>query len=98
MAKKKTRREAAMARPAEQLHLKFRTRWRHVLLIDERIRSGQAPNCAALARELEVCRRTVLRDIDFLRDDLGAPVEYDPSRGGYVYTEANWIMPSVRIT
>jgi len=79
-------------------YLKFRTRWRHVLLIDQRIRSGQAPNCRRLAAELEVSRRTVLRDIDFLRYDLGAPVEYDPAQGGYVYTEPNWVMPSVRIT
>lgn len=79
-------------------YMKFRTRWRHVLLIDQRIRSGQAPNCRQLADELEVSRRTVLRDIDFMRYDLGAPVEYDARRRGYVYTEPNWVMPSVRIT
>jgi len=79
-------------------YLKFRTRWRHVLLIDQRIRSGRAPNCPQLAEELEVNRRTVLRDIDFLRDDLGAPVEYDLACGGYIYTEPNWNMPSLRIT
>ena len=79
-------------------YLKFRTRWRHVLLIDERIRSGRTPNCRQLAEELEVSRRTILRDIDFMRYDLEAPVEYDPAKGGYVYTEANWVMPSVRIT
>ena len=39
-----------------------------------------------------------LRDIDFLRYDLGAPIAYDPRRRGYVYTEPNWVMPSVRIT
>ena len=59
---------------------------------------GQAPNCRQLARELEVSRRTVLRDIEFLKSDLGAPVKYDARRRGYVYTEPNWIMPSVRIT
>jgi len=77
---------------------KFRVRWRHVLLIDQQIRSGRSPNCRELAEELEVSRRTVLRDVDFLRYDLGAPVEYNPERKGYVYTEPNWIMPTVRIT
>ena len=77
---------------------KFRVRWRHVLLIDQRIRSGRGPNCRQLAEELEVSRRTVLRDVDFLRYDLGAPIEYDPDRRGYVYTEPNWVMPTVRIT
>ena len=77
---------------------KFRTRWRHVLLIDERIRYGDAPNCQQLAGELEVSRRTILRDIDFLKCDLQAPIEYDPSKRGYVYTEPNWSMPNLRIT
>jgi len=77
---------------------KFRTRWRHVLLIDQQIRSGKAPNCRQLASELEVSRRTILRDIDFLRYDLGGPVEYDASRRGYIYTEPNWDMPGIRIT
>ena len=77
---------------------KFRTRWRHVLLIDQQIRSGKAPNCRQLASELEVSRRTILRDIDFLRYDLGAPVEYDAARRGYIYTEPNWDVPGIRIT
>ena len=81
----------------EATYLKFRTRWRHVLAIDQEIRSGSAPNCTDLAEKLEVCRRTVLRDIDFLRYDLGAPVEYDPSRRGYIYTEPSWTMPNVRV-
>ena len=79
-------------------HLKFRTRWRHILHIDQSIRSGCAPNCGALAGELEVSRRTVLRDIDFLRYDLGAPIEYSPKRRGYLYTEPNWSLPNLRIS
>ena len=79
-------------------YLKFRTRWRHVLLIDQHVRAHRAPNCRELADELEVSRRTVLRDIDFLRYDLGAPIKYDARKRGYVYTEPNWVMPSVRIT
>ena len=97
--KSKRRKHTAADKPKRvRSYLKFRTRWRHVLLIDQRIRSGQAPNCRQLAGELEVSRRTVLRDIEFLRDDLAAPLEYDPRKRGYVYTEPNWDMPSVRIT
>lgn len=77
---------------------KFRTRWRHVLLLDEKIRAGDAPNCAQLAQELEVSRRTILRDIDFMKHDLGAPLDYDPKKRGYIYTEPNWVMPSLRIS
>ena len=96
MEKRRARKAKGAAR--EATYLKFRVRWRHVLLIDQRIRSGPAPNCRQLAGELEVSQRTVLRDVDFLRYDLGAPIEYDPANRGYIYTEPNWVMPSVRIT
>ena len=33
-----------------------------------------------------------------MKCDLAAPLEYDPGKRGYVYSEPNWIMPSVRIT
>jgi len=96
------RRRSDSGRPKQRArsasHLKFRTRWRHVLHIDQRIRSGQAPNCKQLADDLEVSRRTVLRDIDFMRYDLGAPIKYDRAKGGYVYTEPSWSMPSVHMT
>ena len=90
-------RQAKSKGPSES-YSKFRVRWRHVLLIDQQVRSGRAPNCRRLAEELEVSRRTVLRDVDFMRYDLRAPIEYDPAKGGYVYTEPNWTMPSVLIT
>jgi proteasome accessory factor B len=69
-----------------------------VVLLDQQIRAGGAPNCTKLADELEVSRRTILRDIDFMKYDLGAPLDYDPKKRGYVYTEPNWVMPSLRIT
>ena len=34
-------------------------------------------------RELEVDRRTILRDLDYLRDRMGIPIEYDASQRGY---------------
>jgi proteasome accessory factor B len=68
------------------------------MLIDQQIRAGGAPNCRKLSRELEVSRRTILRDIEFMKFDLGAPLDYDPKKCGYIYTEPNWVMPSLRIT
>jgi predicted DNA-binding transcriptional regulator YafY len=77
---------------------KFRTHWRHARVIDQEIRSGKAPNCPTLCRILEVSRRTVMRDLDFLRDDLGAPLAYHPDKRGYVYTQPHWSLPNIRIT
>ena len=36
-----------------------------------------------LMSELEVSRATLKRDIAFLRDRMGAPIEYDRFHGGY---------------
>ena len=96
-ARKTSRRKAARAENDDG-YSKFRTRWRHVLLLDQKIKAGLAPNCTTLAQELEVSRRTILRDIDFMKSDLGAPLDYDPKKRGYIYTEPNWVMPSLRIT
>jgi proteasome accessory factor B len=98
MTTHKTSRRKAGCNENDKGYSKFRTRWRHVLLIDQQIRAGVAPNCTKLAQELEVSRRTILRDIDFMKYDLGAPLDYDPKKGGYVYTEPNWVMPSLRIS
>lgn len=37
--------------------------------------------------ELEVSRATIKRDIQLMRDQLGAPLEYDPGANGYYYAE-----------
>jgi hypothetical protein len=37
--------------------------------------TGSPPNCGHFMRELEVSRRTVMRDLDFLRDDHNAPIQ-----------------------
>jgi predicted DNA-binding transcriptional regulator YafY len=44
-------------------------------------------------QDLGVSVRTVKRDIAFLRDELGAPLEYDSSQGGYVLVDPNWTFP-----
>ncbi len=81
----------------DDLHIKYRSRLRHVMKIDQEIRSNCAPNCQRLAGLLEVSRRTILRDIDFLKYDMGAPIAFDPIRGGYVYTKPGWNLPSMKV-
>ncbi len=66
-----------------------------LLFIDEKIRSGIFPNAASMAREYEVSTRTILRDIEYMRDMLGAPAEYDNSRKGYFYSEQNFFLPAL---
>lgn len=55
--------------------------------IHSTIRSGSLPNCSTLARILEVDRKTVQRDITFMRDSLGLPLVYCDDLHGYRYDE-----------
>src|SRR5207249_5869433 len=50
------------------------------------------------ARLFEVTERTIHRDIDCLRDQLGAPIEYDSSRHGYYYREESYRLALPQVT
>jgi len=52
------------------------------------IKEASFPNCTRLAQEFEVTVRTVMRDLDFMRDRLNLPIEFDIQRNGFYYTEA----------
>jgi predicted DNA-binding transcriptional regulator YafY len=67
----------ALSRPPWERMMRF-----HNLMQDE-----SYPNCSRLAKEFEVAVRTVMRDVDFMRDRLMLPIEFDPQRNGYYYTE-----------
>jgi predicted DNA-binding transcriptional regulator YafY len=50
------------------------------------IQAGMYPNANTLAAKLEVSRKTIERDIEFLRSRLNVPIDYDPRRWGFFYT------------
>ncbi|HMO05388.1 MAG TPA: YafY family protein [Kiritimatiellia bacterium] len=56
------------------------------------------PSATRMAEELGVSWRTILRDLDYLRDDEGAPIEYDASRKGYYLTRAGWTLAPLTLT
>jgi len=49
-------------------------------------------------KEFEVSRRTVARDLDYLRDEENAPLAYDEARHGYVLTDKTYALPPVNIS
>jgi len=51
------------------------------------IKEESFPNCTKLAKEFEVTVRTVMRDLDFMRDRLNLPIQFDNQRNGFHYTE-----------
>ncbi len=69
-----------------------------MLRIHERLRDEQFPNCSQLALDLEVAPKTVQRDIEFMRDRLDLPIEFDFRRNGFRYTAAVGNFPTVQVT
>ena len=55
--------------------------------IHSAIRSGSYPNCSKLAEQLGVQRKTIQRDITFMRDGLKLPVIYNEHLHGFCYEE-----------
>ncbi|HEY5893409.1 MAG TPA: WYL domain-containing protein [Chthoniobacterales bacterium] len=51
------------------------------------LQAGKYPNCRSVAAEFEVTPKTIQRDIDYMRYQLGAEIDYDPVRFGYYYTK-----------
>jgi predicted DNA-binding transcriptional regulator YafY len=54
-----------------------------MLRIHDELRRGAFTNCTKLAAALEVSRKTIVRDIAFMRDRLDLPVEFDPLINAY---------------
>lgn len=79
-----------------------RTRHERLLALDRQLRAGKYPNCSSFALywqerfgyEKRLDRRTIMRDIAYLRDMLRAPIEFDSKRNGFYYTDASWPLPS----
>jgi len=65
---------------------------------DQEARIGRWPNASILARQFEVSTKTARRSIDYFRDRLQAPLEYDKTHKGYYYTDETFQLPVVRLS
>ncbi len=57
-----------------------------MLRIHQALQAGGFPNASKLARELEVSTKSIHRDIEFMRDRLNLPIEFNKASNGYFYT------------
>src|ERR1035437_5617305 len=74
-------------------------RLRRILeMIREGTRAGPLPNCGHFTRELAASRRTIMRDLDCLRDDENAPIAYNDSRKGFKLTDPTFILAPMQLT
>ncbi len=66
--------------------------------IHQEVSRGGHPNCRTLAEALEVAPKTVMRDLEFMRDRLGLPLGYDAVKHGYFYTAPVREFPMMKIS
>ena len=66
--------------------------------IHQEVLAGHYPNATSLSTGMEVSTKTVSRDVEFMRDRLGLPIEFDYARNGFHYTEEVVAFPAMQIT
>lgn len=71
----------------------------YIFQIDKDIRNGDYPNANKLNKEhrWNLSRSTFGRYINILRDDYGAPVEFDYQKNGYYYTDNTFFIQQVML-
>jgi hypothetical protein len=69
-----------------------------MLRIHQSLMENRYPNCRQMSDEFEVAAKTVQRDINFMRDQMRLPIEYDKARFGFHYTRPVTALPSMGLT
>ncbi len=69
-----------------------------MLKIHHAIQSGRYPNATSLAAEMEVSTKSIHRDLEFMRDRMELPLDYDAAHKGYHYTQEVGTFPTLQIT
>lgn len=68
-----------------------------LIWFDKQIRASMYPNRVTLAEKFEISTRQAQRDIDYLKNSLGAPIKYDAKRRGFFYLDETYFLPNVYI-
>lgn len=69
-----------------------------MMRIHQALLSGRFPNATTLAGDLEYSTKTIHRDLEFMRDRMELPIEFDHAHNGYHYTEEVGAFPTMQIT
>lgn len=95
MPKKSSKKSPTANRPDT---LRSRPPMERMWRIHQELSRGEYPNCRRLSESLEVSSKTVMRDIEFMRDRLELPLAYDAVRHGFHYTAAVKDFPVMKIS
>jgi predicted DNA-binding transcriptional regulator YafY len=75
-----------------------KTQFVRLIELDRLIREDKYPNALSFSKEWGVSQKTAQRDIEYLRDQHNAPMEYDRFSKGYRYTDKNWFLPAFNLS
>jgi predicted DNA-binding transcriptional regulator YafY len=78
--------------------LRSRPPLERMLRIHQALQSGKFPNASTLAQEIEVTSKTIHRDIEFMRDRMNLPIQFDVKHNGYFYEGEVSAFPTLQIT
>ena len=81
-----------------RIHALKRPAIERMLRIHHEVKAKHYPNCTTLAREFEVSAKTISRDIEFMRDRMLLPLEYEHVKHGFYYTREVESLPSIDIS
>lgn len=66
-----------------------------ILHIDKLLREDTYPSRKEIAETFEVSVKTIERDLEYMRDRLGAPLDYDRERRGFYYDTEGFYLPAL---
>jgi proteasome accessory factor B len=79
-----------------------KTQIQRLIFVDRQIRAGmqagKLANCRTMAAAYEVSYKSIMRDIDYLKNQCHAPIKYAGDRYGFYYTEENYQLPAINIS
>jgi len=75
-----------------------KSQFTRLMELDRQVRAGKYPNCLTFSKQWEVSQKTIQRDVDYLKYQLDAPLDYDRVKKGFYYTNPNWFLPSVSLS
>ncbi|CAG7647487.1 helix-turn-helix transcriptional regulator [Paenibacillus allorhizosphaerae] len=69
-----------------------------ILWFDRQVRLRKYPNSVLLARQFEISARQAQRDIEYMTESMGAPLQYVAKQRGYAYTDEAYVLPNMYMT
>jgi len=85
--------------PANDKQLYSRPPYERMMYIHDQLKRGAYPNCTQVGKRFGLrSRRTIFRDIEFMRDRFLLPIEYDKQRRGFYYSSPVEHFPGVTVS